>query len=130
MFLFSCDGNLSLGCIRIDLKVFGSFESDLYVGMLTYSCKFLTEARNMLNRDEDIFLDFQASIWIYYGSQQFLFRLFDHAIWVVIFKMNSMELVHFFSLDFRSGTNIFSSINLGMDNYFLVEIQWLEFKSR
>ena len=34
------------------------FENDKYAGMLTDSSKFLSEARNTGNRDENIFLDF------------------------------------------------------------------------
>ena len=39
-------------------KGVGSFEDDLYAGMLKDSSKFLTEDKNTENRDEDIFLDF------------------------------------------------------------------------
>ena len=45
-------------------KAIGPFEDDLYSSMLVTSSKFLTEASNKGNRDEDIFLDFKASIWI------------------------------------------------------------------
>ena len=38
--------------------MFTLFEDDLYTGMSKDSPKFLTEARNIWNRDEDIFLDF------------------------------------------------------------------------
>ena len=37
-------------------KGVGSFEDDLYHGMLKDSSEFLTEARNIKNRDEDILL--------------------------------------------------------------------------
>ena len=36
-------------------KGVGSFEDDLYTGMSKGSSKFLTEARNIGNRDEEIF---------------------------------------------------------------------------
>ena len=36
----------------------GSFEDELYTGVLTDYSKLLTEARNTDNRGEDIFLDF------------------------------------------------------------------------
>ena len=34
------------------------FEVDLYTGILKDSSDFFTEARNIWNRDEDIFIDF------------------------------------------------------------------------
>ena len=39
-------------------KGVGSFEDDWYNCILDNSSKFLTEARNIRNRDEDIFSDF------------------------------------------------------------------------
>ena len=36
----------------------GSFEDELYTGISKDSSEFLTEARNIGNRDESIFLDF------------------------------------------------------------------------
>ena len=36
----------------------GSFEGDLYTAMSKDSSKFLTNARNIRNKDEDIFNDF------------------------------------------------------------------------
>ena len=72
----------------------GLFEDYLYTGVLKDSSKLLTEARNIGNSDEDAILDFQASIYIYDVSWCF-FRFSDHPILVVIFKNNSMEVVHF-----------------------------------
>ena len=53
-------------------KGIGSVEDDLYTGMLKDSSKFFTEARNIRNRDVDIFLDFYGSIWIFDRSCWFL----------------------------------------------------------
>ena len=41
-----------------------------------------------------------------------------------------MQGVHFFSQDFRGGTNIFSSVCEGLDDCFLAEVGWLEFQSK
>ena len=57
------------------------------------------------------FFDIKASNWIYVWSQWFLCIFFDHPIWVVVLKKNYVEVVHFFSQDFRSGTNMFSFVN-------------------
>ena len=92
-----------LVCIKIDLTgltVVGSFEDNLYTGMLKDSSKYLTETKNIGNRGEIIFLDFWVTTWIYDVSCYFLFRFFDHPIWVVACKKYSMEVVHFFSQDF------------------------------
>ena len=35
-----------------------SFEDDLYIGMSENSSEFFTEARNIRDRDKDIFIDF------------------------------------------------------------------------
>ena len=43
-------------------KGFGSLKGHLYTGMSKDSSKYLSEVRNIGNRDEDIFLDFKASI--------------------------------------------------------------------
>ena len=88
------------------LKGVGSFEDNLYD--VIDSSKFLTEARNTKIRDENIFLDLKASIWIYDRSCWFLFRLFDHPIWIVILKKSSMDVLHFFSQDFGSSANTFA----------------------
>ena len=56
VFCLSCDRILSSGCIMIDLKSVCPFEDALYTGKLKYSSNFLTEARNIGKRDEDIFL--------------------------------------------------------------------------
>ena len=39
------------------------------------------------------------------GVAGFFFRFFDYPIWVVIFKINSIEVFHFSSQDFMSGAN-------------------------
>ena len=49
-------------------KGVSSFEDELYTSMSQDSSKFLVEGTNIGNRDEDIFLDFWASVWIYDGS--------------------------------------------------------------
>ena len=36
----------------------GFFEDEMYIGTSKDSSEFLIEARNIVNRDEDIFLDF------------------------------------------------------------------------
>ena len=48
-----------------------SFEDDLYTGMSKDSSKFLIETRNIGTRDEEIFLDLQATIWVYDSSSGF-----------------------------------------------------------
>ena len=53
---FSCDGILSLDCIRIDLRGVGSIEDEFLTGISKDSSKSLTETRNIGNRYEDIFL--------------------------------------------------------------------------
>ena len=60
------------------------------------SDEFLTEAKKIGNRDEDIFPDFQVSIWIYNRKCWFLFKFFDNSILFVVFKKTSVEVVHFF----------------------------------
>ena len=55
---------------------------------------------------------------MYDGSCWFLLRFFNYPILVVVFKKNCMVVVHFFSQDFRNGTNSFGSVNYGMDDYF------------
>ena len=64
-------------------KGVGSFKDDLYTGMSKDSSKFFTEARNIGNRDEDIFLDLKTSIWIYDRSFWFLFRAFIHPMQIL-----------------------------------------------
>ena len=62
---------LSIGCIWIDLRVLVPIADALCSSLSNNFFEFLTEARNIGNRDEDIFLDFQASIWIYEGFPGF-----------------------------------------------------------
>ena len=107
MFCFSCDEILSLDFLRLDLKVFIPLKITC---TLVYQI-FFTEARKIGNRDKDIFLHAQASVWIHDGTCWLLFIFFDHRLWVDVCKKNSLEVVHFFSKDFRSGTNICSSVN-------------------
>ena len=51
----------------------GSFEDDLYTGMVKYSSKVLTQPMYL---DEDIFLGFYVSILIYDRELQVSFQFF------------------------------------------------------
>ena len=55
---------------KVRFKVVGSLEDDFYTGMSKDSTKFLTEARNIENRAEDMFLDY-----IYLQSAEFLNKI-------------------------------------------------------
>ena len=88
-------------------KVAGSFEDDLYTGMSKDFSKFFTKARNIGNSDEDIFLTFKPL----FG---FIIAVADFILDSLIipsgscFYVKLFEVVHFFSQDFRSWTNIFT----------------------
>ena len=56
--LFKVCWDFVFGVHNNGFKGFGSFEDDLYTGMLKDSYEFLTEARDIWNRDEHIFIDF------------------------------------------------------------------------
>ena len=58
MLCFSCDEILSLGYIRIDLKLLAPLKITSKLICQTNFCQFLTETRNIGNGDEEIFLDF------------------------------------------------------------------------
>ena len=48
------------------------FEGDLCTGNSKDSSEFLTEARNIGNKDKDVFIDFLTSIWMYDRSCRYL----------------------------------------------------------
>ena len=86
-------------------KVVGTFEDNLYTSMLKDSSKFLTEARNIGNRDDDIFLTSNPVSGFMRGFAGFFSDSLIIQSGLVVFK-NSIEVVHIFSQDFRSGINI------------------------
>ena len=79
--------------------------------MLTDSSKFLIQARHIGNRYEDIFLASNPVSEFTIG----VIGPFSDSLIIqsrqLFFKKNSMKTINFFCQDFRSGQNIFSSVN-------------------
>ena len=69
-----------------------------------------TLARNIGNGDEDIFLTSKSACGFMIEVAGFILGSWSSNL-VVVFRKNSMEVVYFFSQDFRSGTKIFHSVN-------------------
>ena len=60
MFCLKCGGILSFWMHKEGFKGFGSFENDLYTGRSENSSEFFTEARDIWDRDENIFFHLQS----------------------------------------------------------------------
>ena len=79
----------------------------MYTAISKDSSKILTETTNIDNRNGNNLLTSTPVSGFVIGDAGF----FDHPIWVVGFKNNSMVVFYLFNKDFRSQTNIFSAIN-------------------
>ena len=79
----------------------------MYTAISKDSSKILTETTNIDNRNGNNLLTSTPVSGFVIGHAGF----FDHPIWVVGFKNNSMVVFYLFNKDFRSQTNNFSAIN-------------------